>query len=476
MNKKKTYIIVLSLVLILSVIILGARCFTEKMTDDNKLSYEDLIFDTSFVHTIDVNMSEKDRTDQLAKPLDKIKYRAVVTIDGEVMKDVSFSTKGNSSLFLVNAIGSDRFSYKINFGKFKAGHTFHGLDKLNLQSNYFDVTSMKEYMAYWLFRRMGVDAPLSSYAWLRVNGEDLGLYTLIEEVEDSFLKRTADGVGTLYKPEAEGLALDEEEAEQIKNGRIQSVIARGGADLRYRDGNDSSYPEIFDYAQTKDSGKARANVIRSLKALAERENLDEYLDTEEIIKYFAVHNFLVSYDSYTGPMLHNYFLYEHDGKIAILPWDYDLSYGAFPADANPKSVIDSNTIVNVGIDTPLSSIPNQSRPMWGFIQRDEGYHKMYHDNLLMLSKVIESGEFEKEAERIHELILPYLKKDPKAVYTSEEIKKGYETLVKYIGLRARSVSKQTEGHLAPRSKMQMKEDKVDASEITIKDMGSLSAP
>jgi len=45
-------------------------------------------------------------------------------------------------------------------------------------------------------------------------------------------------------------------------------------------------------------------VIRALKALSAKEDLDEYLDTEEIIRYFAVHNFLATYDSYTGLMLH----------------------------------------------------------------------------------------------------------------------------------------------------------------------------
>lgn len=36
----------------------------------------------------------------------------------------------------------------------------------------------------------------------------------------------------------------------------------------------------------------------------------------------AVHNFLVNDDSYTGNMIHNYYLYEEDGRLSMIPWDY----------------------------------------------------------------------------------------------------------------------------------------------------------
>lgn len=35
---------------------------------------------------------------------------------------------------------------------------------------------------------------------------------------------------------------------------------------------------------------------------------EQFLDTKTIIRYFAVNRFLISHDSYTGRMLHNYLL------------------------------------------------------------------------------------------------------------------------------------------------------------------------
>ena len=456
-------------------VIFAAGCSDLESSTKATESYEELIFDTARVHMIEVNMSEEDRADQMANPTDKAKYKADVVIDGEEIKDVAFYTKGNSSLFFTAEAGKDKFSYKLNFGKYTEDGNYHGLDKLNLQNNIADGSMMKEYMVFWLFHKMGIDAPLASYVWLTVNGEDQGLYTAIEEVGESFLERMANGEGTLYKPEDGEMALNKEEMERITAGVSAAHDSNGGADLIYKDDNDESYPDIFDNAETDEDKGTRARVIRSLKALSERKDLDKYLDTEEIIKYFAVHDYLVNYDSYTGPMLHNYYLYENDGRLAMLPWDYDNSFGSFPQDASLGSFIDSKDVVNAGVDSPLGKIADEERPMWNWILSDKAYQNEYHDRLSELLGFISSGEFAKEAGEMYDLILPYTEKDPKAFYNPEEFKKAYSTVLKISELRAESVRRQLNGQLAARSEDQAEEDKVDASGIFIKDMGDLNA-
>ena len=72
----------------------------------------------------------------MANPTDKTKYRVIVTIDGEVTENVSFATKGNSSLvFVAQNENSDRYSYKLNFGKFEKGQTSDRLRKYILSSS-----------------------------------------------------------------------------------------------------------------------------------------------------------------------------------------------------------------------------------------------------------------------------------------------------------------------------------------------------
>ena len=461
------------LLLAFLMVMFAADCYGGENAPGDEESYAGLIFDTTRVHTIDVIMSDADREDQLANPKDKTRYEACVVVDGEEIKNVGFHTKGNSSLYFTADAGREKFSYEIEFNAFMEDQTFHGLTSLNLQNNFTDATSMKEYMAYWLFGRMGVDAPLTTYVWLTVNGVEQGLFTAIEEVDDSFLKRTSDGEGTLYKPEDGNMALSDEEMEKLREGKSAAHDNGGGADLAYKDDDEMSYPDIFENAETAEDTETRTRVIRALKALSEKEDLDKYLDTEEIIRYFTVHNFLVSYDSYTGPMLHNYFLYENNGRLSMLPWDYDGSFGAFPVDAVMDTEIDSNAVINEGIDSPLGIIEDEARPMWNWILSDESYLNEYHDTLLELTDIIDSGEFEKEAGRVRDLILPYIEKDPMAFYTKDKFLKACETLIRFSELRTESILRQVNGQLESRSDMQTEEYKVDASGISIYDMGSV---
>lgn len=469
MMKMKKMLLGMLAMLMSIVVMLG--CASATNLSNNK-SYEKLIFDTARVHTIDITMSKKDRAEQMKNPKDKTKYRTTVTIDGEKIEDVAFHTKGNSSLYLPISAGKDKYSYGLDFGKYTNGKTYHGLDKLDLQNNFSDGTAMKEYMAYWLFNQMGVKAPLASFVWLKVNGEVQGLYTALEEPGNSFLDRIAKGKGTLYKPEDGGMGLNDKEMESLFEGNCLAHNSDGGANLKYKDDKEESYPDIFENAQTTEYEDTRAKVIRALKALSEKKDLEKYLETKEIIKYFAIHNYLVNYDSYTGLMLHNYCLYEHDGKLSMLPWDYDISFGTFPKTAIHGALNDSTDIVNTGIDSPLGIVDEKDRPMWSWIVSDENYRNEYHEDMSKVIDVIESGTFKKEAKRVYDLIVPYIKEDPKGYFNAEKSKIAFDTYLKISDLRAQSISKQLEGKLATRSDEQNKEDQIDVSKIVIRDMGS----
>lgn len=95
------------------------------------------------------------------------------------------------------------------------------------------------------------------------------------------------------------------------------------------------------------SGKDEKRLIASLKKLSSYEDLEDVLDMDAVLRYFVVHNFVVNGDSYTGSMIHNYYLYEQDGKLSMLPWDYNLAFGGFQGN-------DAESAVNDPIDDVLS--------------------------------------------------------------------------------------------------------------------------
>ena len=308
--------------------------------------------------------------------------------------------------------------------------------------------------------------PLTSYCFLTINGEPAGLYLAIEDVGDSFRERVLMDEGELYKP-------DSPENDLIggnggSRGGAAGSTGGDGTDLVYIDENMESYAAIFDNAETNIDEDDMQRVIEALRLLSEGQ-VEESLDTAELIRYFAAHNFLVNYDSMTGSRSHNYYLYENNGKLALLPWDYNESVGAHGMNAAASDV------VNSAIDTPLKDVAEEKRPAWSWIVADDQYKEAYHEALQsLLDSYFYSGKCAGDLEAAYELIKSYVENDPTAFYTAEQFEEAYENLQRFVVLRAESIQKQLDGTLASVTSEQKAEDLVDASSISISAMGGMN--
>ena len=240
--------------------------------------------------------------------------------------------------------------------------------------------------------------------------------------------------------------------------------------LVYTDDDPESYSNIFNNAKTNISNKDKTRLISSLKKLNEGEDLDSVVNKDEVITYLAVHNFLCNDDSYTGMMVHNYYLYEENGKLTILPWDYNLGFGGFSAGQ------DATTTVNSPIDSPVSSGTTDSRPLISWIFSDEEALAAYHESYSQfISECIESGWLEEEITRVKEMITPYVESDSSAFYTMEEFEKAVSTLKTFCAKRAESIRGQLEGTIPSTTQGQRENSAalIDASEISTADMGKM---
>jgi hypothetical protein len=393
---------------------------------------------------------------------------------------------------------------------------------------------MKDYHAYTLMYDFGVDAPLCSYVYITVNGEDWGLYLAVEAIEDSFLERNyGSNFGDLYKPDSMSfggggpgqgkdfsmgnfLNKDNENSENTdkENGFAappdgfgngggmpdfggempedfdfsdfdpSEMFGEGGempdfggggkggfgmgsddVKLNYTDDDIDSYSNIFNNAKTTVNTADKKRLISSLKALKEQSDLENTVDVEEVIRYFVVHNFLVNGDSYTGQMIHNYYLYEKDGQLSMIPWDYNLAYGSFMGGQASSSV-------NSPIDTPVSN-GMSDRPMVSWIFDNEEYTEMYHQ---LFSEFLDSVDLEALISETAAMIDEYVEKDPTSFCTYDDFKKGVETISEFCKLRAESVSGQLDGTI-PSTTEGQKEDKsslIDTGDLNLSDMGSMS--
>lgn len=240
--------------------------------------------------------------------------------------------------------------------------------------------------------------------------------------------------------------------------------------LIYTDDDYDSYSNIFDNAKTDISDSDKDRLIDSLRQLNANENIENVVDVEEVIRYFVVHNFVCNFDSYTGSIIHNYYLYEEDGQLSMIPWDYNLAFGGF------QSMSDATSLVNYPIDTPVSGGTVDSRPMLAWIFANEEYTELYHQYFAeFISFYFDSGYFETMMDTVSEMLAPYVEQDPTKFCTYDEFETGISTLKEFCLLRAESISGQLDGTIPTTSDERNQDNTslVDASDLSISAMGSM---
>ena len=493
-----TYISVLILVVMLHGEVLEIR------RANLSSSYEKRLFDTSQVHEINIIMEKWE--DFLASCADETYAPCSVVIDGNRMNNVSIRAKGNASLANVQMMGSQRYSLKLEFDRYQAGKTYYGLDKLCLNNLIQDNTYMKDYLTFRMMDEFGVPAPLCSYARIEVNGKPWGLFLAIEGVEDSFLQRNyGHATGSLYKPDMMGFGGGSPPPPpNMRNGEFQPPLppdmgnvgfpppppsmgnngfmpppGMGSKDvmLQYIDDEPSSYANIFSSAKTHITRTDQMRLIHSLKKLGEcftnsqeDNRIDEALYLNDVLRYFIAHNYVVNGDSYTGGMIHNYYLYEDSGKLAMIPWDYNLAFGCFQGH-------NASEAVNDPVDTPLSVSGDGNRPMVDWILQTP-YLKLYHGYFKTFLKDIKP---ETIIDNAYALISAYAASDewdPTHFCSRDEFELGVKTLRKFCELRTQSLKGQLAGEI-PSTKAGQEENSaklIDASSLDLSAMGTMGGP
>ncbi len=254
-------------------------------------------------------------------------------------------------------------------------------------------------------------------------------------------------------------------------GRGNAAEGRGpsmggsGANLNYTDDDLESYSAIWE-GEVKNTGKKdHRRVVNALKNISEGTELETYLDVDNVLKYMAVHTFSVNMDSLSGNMAHNYYLYEYNGKLNMIPWDYNLSFGGMSMGAAGSA----SEMVNYAIDTPF-----QGTDFFDALLENEEYLSRYHEYMRKLAEeYVLGGRFEEVYSGIRSRIDALVETDPTAFYSYEEYEAGAEMLYRTVLLRAESILGQLNGTI-PSTDADQRSDAsglVDASGIDVSVMG-----
>lgn len=469
--------------------------------------YQNKLFGDEII-TIDIKVDTEDWQSLLDNAQAKEWISGNLIINGDQISTVGIRTKGNSSL---SQSKDGKYSLQFKFNKYVKGQSYYGLDTLSINNMIGDATYMKDYISYDIMRYIGVDTPLTNYAKVTVNGEDYGFCLALERYDEAFLDRVYNTTaGELYnvkismgnREKFENRAQDVDNIffngqqgsensinPQVPSGDVQGgdmpdfnngefkvfgmgggMGNSGGGSLIYTDDEPNSYSAIFDNAiSSKISDNDKQRVITAIKNLNAGNDLEKYFDVDEILRYFAAHTVLVNLDSYISNMQQNFYIYEKGGKISILPWDYGLAFGGFQSG-------DASKVINFPVDTPVSGVSMEERPLINKLLEVDEYKERYHEYLKEIAEgYFESGLFESTINNLDKKIDEYVKNTDSPYFSYEQYKNSLPELIKVGNLRAESVMGQLNGTIPSTLEGQSADSSslIDSSNVNLSALGSI---
>ena len=432
--------------------------------------YPEALFTLGEIGTVELEMPDETWQTIIKKASDKDYYKCAVTINGERFDNVAIRTKGASSLDDVQLMKSDRYSFTLKLNKYEKGQNYHGLTKLLLNNNIWDATQMKDAIVYDMCRYIGLPAPLTNYAEISVNGKPFGCYLMVEPVDKHFARRNwSDEVSNIYKPYH---------------------------NLAYTGENLESYAEIANYAKVKGGEASMLRIMAALKSVDEGKDIDAHVDVESVMKYMALQTVVVNYDCMTGLNEQNYYLREADGKISLIPWDYNLAWGgypeddehmegeelleqsqqiALPADAGKRSKKETSKVVNFPIDTPFIADVSKRTFFMKLLANETYKARYYHYLNVLCNEYIKGGEFAKTLSTIENEIGEIAGTEANAFYTNEQFHKAKLMLQLLLERRAASVLGQIEGTIPSTWEAQKAEPQklIKSDDINLQELGGI---
>jgi hypothetical protein len=321
-----------------------------------------------------------------------------------VLPYVGLRLKGRASFHPIDR----KPSLKIRFDKYMRSQRFLGLRRLTLNNLEQDPSMVRERLAFHVFRRAGIPAPLCNSARVFLNGEYYGLYTNIQTLDLAFLEtHFGRARGNLYDLSKDHYGIDLEPrfkaSFELKTNRAENRTADLDALLEAVGGPGA---DIADEATSM-------------------------VDLDQWLAVGAVQAVIADWDGYFGGT-NNYELY-HDvdrGRFVLLPWGCDQTFG-----------------IGNGQFKHLSyRIDGKRTPRNGLLfRRCRESYDCYQRYLTHVERVLELWEglgLSAELDRILAQIGPSAYEDRRRPYSIEEFERSAEDVRVFLSGRGQVVRRQ----------------------------------
>lgn len=361
-------------------------------------------YDMNTIQTIEITFAESN-WDQLldnayASTGDYILAQSVA-INGTEFDSVGVKYKGNSTY----QANQTKNPFHIELDTYK-DHEYDGYTDVKLSNVAKDPSFLREVLSYQILRQY-MDAPLSNYANVYVNGELIGLYSNSEAVSRKFVNsRFYSKNNTFVKcnpPDGAGMGTTD------------------FPNLVYQGTNVSSYEDAYELK----SDEGWDELIDLCDTLANHtDDIELILDVDRALWMLAFDNVLVNLDSYIGAFAQNYYLYRQDnGRFASVVWDLNESFGQF-------SNTGSGSLNSTTAKQQMDHLIHDNDPNFPLIQKLFAvpmFKRMYlaHFKTILLEN-FDNNAYAITGEALQQLIDDAVQADPNKFFTYDNFTSNLE--------------------------------------------------
>lgn len=288
----------------------------------------------------------------------------LLRLRGKAWKKVGFRLKGQATLSYSWGQGKWKLPFKLKMSEFEntypaiKGQRLFGFKELSFAPGFVDNSLIREKVSADLFRAAGIPAARTAFYRVSIDfGTGLkycGVYTMVETIEDTMVKdQFGEDAGNIYKPESQFRFFRTNQFEKKNNktavdySDVRAVIAALNAPSRTR--NPTEW----------------------------RTGLQATFDVDHFLRWLAVSNTIVNWDSY-GTLAHNYYLYHPaKGGIKWIPWDHNQALIGSPGVAGQPL---AGAAARAGLTLTMNEV-DKDWPLIRFLMDDSVYVARYREHL-----------------------------------------------------------------------------------------------
>lgn len=280
--------------------------------------------------------------------------------NSKTWKNVGFRLKGNSSLAQAWGQGNYKLPFKLNFDKFEdtykgiTNQHFYGFEELSFSPSFRDQSLLREKLASDIFRLGGIPSAQTAFYRVYIDfGAGLkycGVYTAVEVPDDNMFKaQFGEESGNIYKPESKFASFTQSEFEKKNNETT------------------ADYSDVQQFVTNLNASTRTSNASQW------RTNLESVFNVNHFLKYLAINNAIVNWDSY-GNMAHNQYLYNHSTKKLVwVPWDHNEALSGSPGITGSTSTGGMN---RTGLSLSMNEVTS-TWPLLRYVADDAVYMAQY---------------------------------------------------------------------------------------------------